>query len=191
MAIERDRRIKFHELGTLTSVTRWIRTHDEGLAEWLKNARRAYQPDRANVDEDHRVAVLLFKDSDGDTPARIGLCDVGGATSDDVTRWSIWQDPDAASRGSGLQEEDTQGNGGKAYMYRLFQGPACILGVRDRKRNHKGFEGPLNSLDRGTPGFMPNTSGGQDLPIPSWEAELKRALMSYDITFGPFRNECG
>ena len=36
MAIERDSQIRFHELGTLQSVTRWIRSHDEGLAEWLK-----------------------------------------------------------------------------------------------------------------------------------------------------------
>jgi hypothetical protein len=55
MSIERDPNIKFHELGTLTSVTKWIRAHDEGVAEWLKNARRAYQPDRANVDEKQRA----------------------------------------------------------------------------------------------------------------------------------------
>jgi hypothetical protein len=61
MAIERDAGPKFHELGTLMSLTKWIRTHDEGLAEWLKNVRRAYQSDRANVGENQRVAVLLFK----------------------------------------------------------------------------------------------------------------------------------
>ena len=59
MNIERDEKIHFHELGTLISVTRWIRTHDEGVAEWLKNSRRAYQPDRANVAEEHRTAALL------------------------------------------------------------------------------------------------------------------------------------
>jgi hypothetical protein len=41
MPIERDPHIKFHERGTLSAVTRWVTTHDEGLAEWLKNARRA------------------------------------------------------------------------------------------------------------------------------------------------------
>jgi hypothetical protein len=50
MAIERDPEIRFHELGTLLAVTRWVTTHDEGLAEWLKNARRAidrrYKPHR-------------------------------------------------------------------------------------------------------------------------------------------------
>jgi hypothetical protein len=36
MAIERDATIKFHEEGTLIAVTRWIGSHDEGLAEWLE-----------------------------------------------------------------------------------------------------------------------------------------------------------
>ena len=72
---------------------------------------------------------------------RIGVLDVGGATLEDVTPWSVWQDTSASHRGSGLQEEETQGNGGKAYMYRLFAGPAHILGVRDRRRNAKGFDG--------------------------------------------------
>ena len=83
MTIDRDPQIRFHELGTLQSVTRWIRTHDEGLAEWLKNARRAYQSDRADVADEDRVAFLLLHDAVDDRPARIGLLDVGGAT-----RWS-------------------------------------------------------------------------------------------------------
>jgi hypothetical protein len=189
MAIERDSSIRFHELGTLTSVTRWISSHDEGLAEWLKNARRTYQRDRANVDDKHRTAVLLFKDKSGASPARIGLLDVGGATLDDVTAWSVWQDPDASSRGSSLSEEETQGNGGKTYMYRLFDGLARVLGVREKKLNCKGFEGPPNSLGRGTPGFMPTTASGCDLPIVSWEAELANALEPFDLVFADLPKE--
>jgi hypothetical protein len=45
MSIERDSKIEFHPSGTLTSAARWIRSHNEGIAEWLKNTRRAYQPD--------------------------------------------------------------------------------------------------------------------------------------------------
>ena len=176
MSIERDEQIRFHELGTLTSVTRWIRSHDEGVAEWLKKARRAYQPDRANVAEQHRAAVLLFKDADAKGPARIGLLDVGGVTLDDVVRWSVWQDPDASSRGSAVDEEITQGNGGKAYMVRLFRGLGRILGVKDRKLNCKGFEGAPNTVERGWPGFMPNAASGRDLPNTAWDAELQRAL---------------
>ena len=85
--------------------------------------------------------MLLFKDADAKRPARIGLLDVGGATLDDVSSWSTWQDPDASSRGSGVDEEITQGNGGKAYMVRLFRGSARILGIKDRKLNCKGFDG--------------------------------------------------
>jgi hypothetical protein len=49
MTIERVGKIFFDDLGTLIASTRWISTHDEGIAEWLKNTRRAYQMDRANV----------------------------------------------------------------------------------------------------------------------------------------------
>lgn len=192
MAIERDvEGIKFHELGTLTSVTRWISTHDEGIAEWLKNARRAYQPDKADVEEAHRAAVLLLKDADGDEPARIGLLDVGGATLEDVTRWSTWQDPEASRGLTGLRDEDTQGNGGKAYMYRLFSGPASILGVVNGKRNCKGFEGPANTLERGTPGFVPDLTSGRDLQISSWESELNVTLVPYKLSFRELPKEVG
>lgn len=183
MTIERDSAIKFHELGTLNAVTRWIASHDEGIAEWLKNVRRTYQPDRANVDEKHRAAVLLLEDSDVPTgkEARIGILDVGGATLEDVVAWSTWQDPTASSRGSGLAEEETQGNGGKAYMYRLFAGAARIVGIRDGKRNAKGFEGHPGSLERGVPGFVPDVSEGREVPVASVQAELARVLDAYAL----------
>ena len=117
-SIERNEVIKFHERGTLEAVTRWIANHHDGLSEWLKNVRRQYQVDRANVHEGHRVAVLLLQDAKGGRAARIGVLDVGGATLEDVTAWSTWQDPEASRRGSVMQEEETQGNGGKAYMFR-------------------------------------------------------------------------
>lgn len=58
MAIERDASIVFENQGTLIASTRWISTHDEGIAEWLKNVRAAYQVDRANVGEANRICVL-------------------------------------------------------------------------------------------------------------------------------------
>jgi hypothetical protein len=152
MTIERNEPIRFHEKGTLEAVTRWIATHHDGVAEWLKNVRRQYQVDRANVAENQRVAALLLQDTRDGKPARIGVLDVGGATLEDATAWSVWQDTAASHRGSGLQEEETQGNGGKAYMYRLFAGAARILGIRDRRRNCKGFDGELGTVERGTPG---------------------------------------
>jgi hypothetical protein len=183
VTIERDDHIQFHEQGTLTAVTRWVSGHDEGIAEWLKNTRRAYQPDRANVGDEHKVAILMFKDASAAEPARIGLLDVGGATLEDVVQWSTWQNPDASSRGSALVEEETQGNGGKAYMYKMFRGLARIIGVRDAKKNCKGFEGSADTVERGTPGFMPNASSGREVTVASTIVELNRALEPYGIAF--------
>lgn len=182
MTIERNEQIRFHEQGTLDAVTRWISSHSDGLAEWFKNVRRQYQVDRANVAEEHRAAVLLLSDKKDDRPARIGVLDVGGATLEDVTAWSTWQDPEASRRGSTLDEESTQGNGGKAYMFRFFGGIARILGLRDRRRNCKGFEGPGASVERGTPGWIPTVAAGREVEISSLEAELRQALAPYGLT---------
>jgi hypothetical protein len=179
--IERNEPIRFHEQGTLDAVTRWVSGHAEGIAEWLKNLRRQYQSDRADVAEADRVAAILLKDADRHGPARIGVLDVGGATLEDVTYWSTWDDPTASGRGSGAQEEQTQGNGGKAYMFRLFDGTARILGVKDNRRNCKGFEGPANTVDRGTPGWIPSLSEGRDVEVTSLDAELTLALAPYGL----------
>jgi hypothetical protein len=183
MAIERVEKIIFHEQGTLNAVTRWIAGHPDGIAEWFKNVRRQYQVDRANVADENRTAVLLLQDARADKSARIGVLDVGGATLEDVTAWSTWQDPEASRRAAHLQEEETQGNGGKAYMYRLFDGPTRIFGVKDGRRNCKGFEGPPGTVDRGTPGWMPNAAEGRDVEISSWKAELREILTPYGLTF--------
>jgi hypothetical protein len=180
MSIERNELIRFHEKGTLEAVTRWIGAHHDGIAEWFKNVRRQYQVDRANVATDHRTAVLLLKDAKDGKPARIGVLDVGGATLEDATAWSTWQDPEASHRASKLEEEETQGNGGKAYMYRLFSGPTRILGVRDGSRNCKGFEGAAGTVERGTPGWVPNLAEGREVEISSFDAELRNALDPYN-----------
>ena len=71
MSIERNEPIQFHEKGALEAVTRWIVTHHDGVVEWLKNVRRQYQVDWANVAENRRVAALLLQDARDRKPARI------------------------------------------------------------------------------------------------------------------------
>jgi hypothetical protein len=184
MAIERDKEIAFHKAGTLDSVTRWINSHDEGLAEWLKNVRRAYQSDRLDVPDEDRVVVVLLRDQDRGGTARIGVLDVGGATLEDLEKWRVWDDPEASSRGSGFVEETTQGNGGKAYMFRMFDGQARFLALAETVRNCIGFEGLVPSVERGTPGFMPSVSEGCQVSGAHWKTELERALIGYDMEFG-------
>jgi hypothetical protein len=76
----------------------------------------------------------------------------------------------------------TQGNGGKAYLFRLFTGEGRLLGVRENKRNCKGFEGAAGSKERGTPGFMPSIATGREAPAGSVLAELDDALKPYRVT---------
>lgn len=177
MSIERDSTILIEPEGNLRATTSWISKHDEGLAELLKNVHYAYLPNRANVDTKHHVAAILFADADESSPARIGVLDVGGATVDDLQRWSVWQDERAS-----LVDGVTQGNGGKAYLFRLFTGEGRLLGVREGKRNCKGFEGASGTKERGTPGFMPSIPAGREVPVGSVISELDEALGPYKIT---------
>ena len=189
MDIERNEKILFHVKGTLDAATRWIGTDSDGIAEWLKNVRRQYQIDRANVSVKHRVSVIILRDASANAPARIGLLDVGGATLEDVTAWRPWNDPNASRRGSTLPEEETQGNGGKAYMYRLFTGSARILGIRDRRRNCMGFVGEPGTEERGNPGWIPSVSGGREVEISSFDAELRQALAPMALQSRIFLNK--
>lgn len=185
-------RLPIHDLGTLRGLTRWIGSHVEGVAEWIKNVGLAYQEGRANVKPEHRCAVLLFKDSDKKNPSRIGVLDVGGLSFEDVKSWSVWNDPDAASRG-GPKHEETQGNGGKAYSYQMFCGPSYMLGVQEKKQNQVGFIGKHNSLERGFPRYYPATENvvwqkgdklnpgrdERDIQIDNWQDMLVSELVPF------------
>ena len=187
-------RLPIHDLGTLRGLTRWISKHESGVSEWFKNVRSAYyQEGRTDVKPNHKVAVLLIKSAGKDEPSRIGVLDVGGFTFEDVKNWSVWNKPDASYRG-GPKQEETQGNGGKSYMYRLFKGPAFILGVKGNKLNQAGFIGENNSLERGLPRFYPSSnreiwqSGSlthpnvneKDVPIKDWSEELINQLSRFN-----------
>jgi hypothetical protein len=68
-------------------------------------------------------------------------------------------------------------------MFSMFTGPARVLGVVNRTRNCKGFDGPAKSLDRGTPGFMPSVAEGREVNDVDWKNELQRALEPYGVDF--------
>jgi hypothetical protein len=67
-------------------------------------------------------------------------------------------------------------------MYRLFSGTARILGVVNRRRNCKGFSGEADTVERGTPGWIPNLSAGREVEISSFDAELQAAIEPYGIS---------
>ena len=175
LKIER-RKIKFHPLGTLKSLTQWVNRHEDGYPELIKNVRAVYS--RLKLDEKYKVALLLFKDKDKNGPARLGLLDVGGATKEDLDRWSLWQDPEASARGE-EKEEETQGNGGKAYMYKLFEGSAYIMGIKDNLKNCMGYIGQRSSQERGEEGYIPDKKTAENFKISRWEDELLSELQKF------------
>ena len=189
-------RLPIHDLGTLRGLTRWIGSHVQGVSEWFKNVRLTYQEGRANVKPEHRSAVLLLKDADKRRPSRIGVLDVGGFTFDDVKNWSVWNDPEAASRG-GPKQEETQGNGGKAYGYQMFRGPSYVIGVKNNQQNQVGFNGKHNSLERGFPRYFPASNNvvwqhgdklnprqdEKDVEVDNWEDILVTQLIPFKTGF--------
>jgi hypothetical protein len=192
MSLQTINRLPIHDFGALQGLTRWISTHDSGISEWLKNVRAAYQEKRADVKLQNRVAILLIKDKDKSGPARFGVLDVGGLSFDDVSSWSVWNDPDASSRG-GPKQEENQGNGGKAYAYKMFKGPSYILGVKNNLCNQVGFIGEQNTLERGLPRYYPATnqvvwqsgnkikptSEEKDIEIKDWKEEVVKQLVQF------------
>jgi hypothetical protein len=46
-----------------------------------------------------------------------------------------------------------------------------------------GMEGSPETVERGTPGWIPNAAQGRDVEIGSWKAELREALAPYGLRF--------
>src|SRR4029450_5978677 len=90
----------------------------------------------------------------------------------------------ASRPNSDAEEEQTQGNGGKAYMYRMFRGATRLLGVRDGVLNAKGLEGPEGSLQRGIPGFIPSRAEAENAPAGPWQKRLDQLLTPYIASLG-------
>src|SRR5207302_5405556 len=63
---------------------------------------------------------------------------------------------------------------------------------RSSDLNCKGFDGDVGTVERGTPGWMPNLAAGRDIEISSFEAELRQALEPYGLSIaslpGPLRS---
>ena len=59
-----------------------------------------------------------------------------------------------------------------------------MFGVRDGRRNCKGFVGEPGTVERGNPGWIPSVASGREVEISSWKAELGQALVGYDVTEG-------
>ena len=88
-----------------------------------------------------------------------------------------------AARGCIAFRRNSKETAGKHTCPRMFSGEARLLGVKDGKRNCRGFEGQPGK-ERGTPGYMPTTAAGRDAPVVSLTAELDEVLKPYSLAHG-------
>jgi hypothetical protein len=165
-----DERAQVHEVNAIRLLCADYRSHEDGLPEWVKNSNDAYVI--PNVPKEDRLIVVFFRNKDRGHPAAIGCLDLIGMTVDDIeSRFRVWADPEAASRGLDVDVTGGHGNGGKCYMTQMFDNYAYLHTVRDGRACKYGFlEG------KPVPGYFPDPTHGRDFKVASLKDELAAAL---------------
>ena len=130
-----------------------IRSHENGLPEWAKNASDAYM--REGVPDDQRVIVLLFHQKAANLIGFIACLDFVGMIRERIeNNFRRWADPDAYL-GDRRQDftggQGGHGNGGKSYMIQMFEECSWFLTARGSwnaaaTRRHKTLRRDLAML---------------------------------------------
>lgn len=150
-----------------------IRSHENGLPEWAKNASDAYM--REAAPDSQRIIVLLFHQKTATRPGSIACLDFVGMRHDRIEQnFRRWADPNAYLAQAGQHFTGGQGghgNGGKSYMVQMFDECSWFLTVRGNKGNKYGF-----LPDNPRPGYFPSPEESRDYPVQDRITELARLL---------------
>jgi hypothetical protein len=150
-----------------------LRSHENGLPEWAKNASDAYV--REGAQEHHRVIVLICHQKSGRRGGAIACLDFVGMTLDRIeNHFRRWADPNSYRRDLQTDLPGAQGghgNGGKSYMVKMFDDCSWFLTVRGDRGSRYGFR-----ADRVIPGYFPDPEQGRNFPVPDRKRELERML---------------
>jgi hypothetical protein len=150
-----------------------IRSHENGLPEWAKNASDAYM--REGVPDGQRVIVLLFHQKATNRIGCIACLDFVGMTRERIeNNFRRWADPNAYlgdTRQDFTGGQGGHGNGGKSYMIQMFEECSWFLTVRGNKGNKYGF---LPGDPR--PGYFPSPHESRDFSVSDRQAELAKVL---------------
>lgn len=115
----------------------WARdfnSHPKGMAEWFKNSLDAYDRGKHGIDDKNVIFRFTTKNINS-----IECIDFVGMTKDDLDNaFKIWGDPDASKRGQKIDTLGGHGNGGKLYMYAMFNNSFFIT-YKDGLLNRFGF----------------------------------------------------
>jgi hypothetical protein len=150
-----------------------IKSHENGLPEWAKNASDAYM--REAVPDAQRIIVLIFHQKTSKRVGSIACLDFVGMTRERIeNNFRRWADPHAYlgdSRQDFTGGQGGHGNGGKSYMIQMFEECSWFLTVRGSRGNKYGF---LPGKPR--PGYFPSPDQSRDFLVQDREGELGELL---------------
>lgn len=123
IAFTPDDSVHVHEEGAIRLICANLRSHEDGLPEWIKNSSDMYA--RKDTPAERSIILILLQDGRKGAPSVVGCLDFGGMTTADIEeRFRNWADPEAA--GTNESVEGGHGNGGKCYMTQMFESHSCL-----------------------------------------------------------------
>ncbi len=161
-----------------------FKSHEQGMAEWLKNSVDAYRT--SNTRQDKQYIVFRFTDQEVKY-LTIECIDFVGMTKLNIEKaFMRWGDPTASKKGTKIKTYGGHGNGGKFYMREMFnesrfitykEGLLNIFGFNENKKYGyaKGFQDK-----KVTPKEAMKIANIIDLSIPK---EIKNKILTGDIGF--------
>lgn len=166
--------------GVIRLLSNTFRDHEDGLPEWVKNSSDMYR--RKDKERSQSVIVLLFRNRRGDDPSAIGCLDFGGMSVSDIEdKFRRWGDPEASGSKKNNRVLGGHGNGGKAYMMRMFEERAFLHTLLDGRASKYGF---YNQGAEVKSGYFPSPEEGGGRPVTDPDDELANALSYFQISIG-------
>ncbi|MBC8460345.1 MAG: hypothetical protein H8D67_20365 [Deltaproteobacteria bacterium] len=166
-----DDEISIDKPNAVRQLCSWLRSHEQGIPELVKNSAEAYLRNHAMADD--RIIVIILNDASGSSSASISCLDFVGMTSQHIKDFfRRWADPMAHAQDSGIfSGEGGHGQGGKCYMTQMFEDYATINTVNSGKGNHYGVKGGQVDF-----GFVPDRDSGYDFLVEDSETYLDNLL---------------
>jgi len=160
-----------HTEGSIKQLCAPIRSHENGLPEWLKNSADAYA--RNDASSSQRIIILIFDSERKDKPSSISCLDLVGITSEEIEKYfRVWADPEAADRGDKSGDiQGGHGNGGKCYMVQMFDEFAYVHTVKKGRGNLYGVRSGSVHF-----GYVPNPENGRNFIVENLKDELNEVL---------------
>lgn len=166
-----DDDIKIERESAVRQLCFWLRGHEQGIPEWIKNSSDAYE--RQNRIEAERVSIVIFNHGKKHNISSISCLDLVGMTVDQIEKFfRNWADPNASSQHtSDFIGQGGHGQGGKCYMTQMFSDHSSLYTVKNYVGNYYGVKG-----GKVTFGYIPDKEIGRTFKVSDIHKELEKVL---------------